>query len=127
MKPHSLLILLAFLFACIATNLSKAAELDLTLDERALLREHSVIRIGVDTEFAQFEFVDEEGNYQGISPQYLKLIGQRLRIEFAVVSGLTWKQIVEGAKNWIVDMVPVMQDTKERREFLNFTRPYGKG
>lgn len=126
MKTHSLLIVLSFLVACIATNLSKAAELDLTLDERAWLKEHSVIRIGVDTEYAPFEYVDEEGNYQGIAPQYLKLIGKRLGIEFTVVSGLTWKQVVEGAKNRIVDMVPVMQDTKERREFLNFTRPYLK-
>ena len=95
MKTHSLLIVLSFMIACIAANVSKAAELNLTVDDRAWLREHPVIRIGVDTDYAPFEFVDEEGNYQGVAPQYLKLIGQRLGIEFIVVPGLTWKQVVE--------------------------------
>jgi hypothetical protein len=37
MQIHLLLIVLSFLVACLGTNLSKAAELDLPLDERAWL------------------------------------------------------------------------------------------
>ncbi len=102
-----------------ATNI-----VELTAEERQWLNNHPTIRIGVDPAYPPFEFIDKDGVYRGMAPEYLKLIGNRLGVEFKVVPGLTWKQVVEGAKNGTVDMVPIMSNTAERRKFLNFTQPY---
>ncbi|MBT4888252.1 MAG: transporter substrate-binding domain-containing protein, partial [Rhodospirillales bacterium] len=45
-------------------------------------------------------------------------------VEFKVVEGLTWDQVLVGAKNQTVDMIPVITDNEERREFLHFTPVY---
>ena len=86
----------------------KVQFVDLTASEKAWLSNHPTIRIGVDAAYPPYEFVDDEGSYRGLAPEYLKLMGQRLGIEFKVVSGLTWEQVVEGIKNRNVDVAPVI-------------------
>ncbi len=97
---------------------------DLTPEEKAWLRDHKTIRIGVDPAYPPFEFIDDRGVYSGMASDYLKLIEMRLGVTFKVVPGLTWPQVVEGTKDGTVDVAPVMTPTKDRREFLNFTRSY---
>lgn len=54
--------------------------IDWTEEELAFLKEHPVIRLGVDPEFMPFEFMDGDGEYKGIAEgveydiqlQYLK-------------------------------------------------------
>lgn len=98
--------------------------IDLTPEEQAWITDHPIIRIGVDTAYPPFEFVDGQGHHQGIAPEYLKLMEKRLGLEFKVVPGLTWQQVLDGVKNQTVDMVPVVTDMTERREYLNFTPAY---
>ncbi|OVE80813.1 hypothetical protein BVY04_04840 [bacterium M21] len=96
----------------------------LTDREKEWLKEHPVVRLGVDPDYPPFEFIDENGQYSGIAPEYLKLIGQKLGVKFEVVKGLTWTQVVEGVKTDSVDVIPVMTPTDERRKFVNFTSGY---
>ncbi len=103
---------------------SDTASIVLSPDEKSWLNDHSVIRVGVYPTYPPFEFVDEQGNHSGIVPDYLKLIGERLGIEFKPIHGLKWTQVLEGTKDGTVDMAPDLNDTAERREFLNFTRTY---
>ncbi|MBF0448095.1 MAG: transporter substrate-binding domain-containing protein [Magnetococcales bacterium] len=98
-------------------------QIDLTDQEKRWLARHPMIRIGVDRAFPPFEFVDNN-SYQGIAPEYLKLIGERLGIEFKVAPGLTWEKVLAGLKNRTVDMAPIMTNTEKRRQFLDFTKPY---
>jgi len=107
-----------------ASSIQQSSRLSLTLEELAWLKAHPVINIGIDSAYAPFEFIDVNGKYRGIAPDYLDLISDRLSIKFEVVPGLKWKQVLEGAKDGTVDMVPVITNTDERRGFLNFTQPY---
>ena len=97
---------------------------NLTAAERDWLVAHPTIRLGVDPAYPPFEFIGTSGAYHGMAADYVKLIEDRLGIELQVLPGLTWSHVVEGAKNRTVDLVPVMTDTPQRREFLNFTQPY---
>jgi two-component system sensor histidine kinase/response regulator len=119
-------ILSALLITLVALSVqaSESIPLDLTETETAWLSEHRTIRMGVDPDYPPFEFIDKEGRYSGMAADYLALIGERLGVEFNVIPGLTWSQVVEGGKNRILDLVPVMTPTDERREFFNFTNPY---
>jgi polar amino acid transport system substrate-binding protein len=93
---------------------SETASIVLSPDEKSWLNDHSVIRVGMDPTYPPFEFVNGQGNYSGIIPDYLKLIGERLGIEFKPVHGLTWTQVLEGIKDGTVDMAPGLNDTADR-------------
>jgi len=102
----------------------KQKKIDLTPREIAWLAAHKNIRIGVDPAYPPFDFIGEDGAYQGIAADYVKLIADRLGISMPVVADLTWSQVVEGARERRVDVVPLMTSTPEREKFLSFTRSY---
>jgi len=96
----------------------------LTTAEAAWIRGHPVIRLGVDPEFAPFEYITSEGLYSGIASEYIKLLNQRLGLNMQVTKDLTWKEAVEKAKTKEIDVLPCVGMTQERKNFLKFSKPY---
>jgi ABC-type amino acid transport substrate-binding protein/CheY-like chemotaxis protein/nitrogen-specific signal transduction histidine kinase len=96
----------------------------LTLEERSWIRAHPRLSVGIDPDFAPFEFFSENGTYTGIAADYIAIISQRLGIELKAVAGLTWNQAYEKAKNGEIDILPCVGITEERRQFFNYTEPY---
>jgi len=101
-------------------------ELDLTAEERAWLAAHPVLRLGIDPAFAPYELVDPAGRYLGIGAEYVQLLSRRLGIEFRVLPGLGWQQVMEQARNKELDLLAAVVQTPERKKYLNFTRVYVK-
>jgi len=96
----------------------------LTPGESAWLKKHKIIRVSGDSDYPPFEFFDGGGVYRGIAADYLDLIGKRVGLEFKMIPGLAWKQVVENLENRSLDMAPVMTPTKDRKGFLFFSQPY---
>ncbi len=96
----------------------------LTPQEKAWIREHPTIRIGIDPEFAPFEFIGPEGAYNGIASDYLNILKQRLDLDVELMKNLTWKEAVEKAQNREIDLLPCVGITQERKQFLKFSKPY---
>ena len=96
----------------------------LTAEETAWVKEHPEILLGVDPEFAPFEFIDEAGHYTGIVPEYLHILEQRIALNFKVAPGLSWKEAVEKTRQGEIDMLPCVGKTSEREKFLLFSKPY---
>ena len=96
----------------------------LTTAEAAWIRGHPVIRLGVDPEFAPFEYITLEGLYSGIASEYIKLLNQRLGLNMQVTKDLTWKEAVDKAKTKGIDVLPCVGMTQERKNFLKFSKPY---
>ncbi len=103
------------------TSAGKNTVAVLTDEERAWIRAHPVIRVGVD-HYPPIEIVDGKGGYEGLGADYLRRVGENTGLKFKILTGLTWKQVQEGAKNGSVDLIPVISDTLERRKFLRFTK-----
>jgi len=99
-------------------------ELKLTPKERAWLLKHPEIRLGVDPAWPPIEFVNEDGEYKGLSAEYIKVISQLLGIRMKVVTGLSWEQVLSAAQAKEVDLLPALTQTEERAKYLNFTAPY---
>ncbi|MCP4357227.1 MAG: transporter substrate-binding domain-containing protein [Chloroflexi bacterium] len=97
---------------------------NLTDAEKAWLAEHPTIRIGVDPEYAPYSFVDDNGQYVGVAMDFVDLISEQLGVSLEVVPGLTWPEIVEGARNREVDIIITAVQTDERDQFLDFTEIY---
>jgi two-component system sensor histidine kinase/response regulator len=95
-----------------------------TKDELAFMKEHPVIRLGVDPEFVPFEFIDIDGEYKGIAADYLSLINEKTGLQFEVVKGLTWPEAYDMALSGDIDALPAIGKTKEREEYFLFSEPY---
>lgn len=92
--------------------------------EKAWIRAHPTIRLGIDPEFAPFEYVAEDGTYSGITSDYVKLLNKRLSLNMQVAHGLTWKETVQKAKQGEIDVLPCVGKTEERKTFLHYSSPY---
>ncbi len=104
---------------------STASALELTAEEQAWLAEHPVIHLGIDSAWPPYEFLDEAGQYQGISADYLAIVSSALGVKFEVgTSPVPWSETQKKLQNQQLDLTPSIAEMPKRREFLNFTQPY---
>lgn len=96
----------------------------LTDKERAWLKEHKVIRIGVDADYGPYSFRANNGRYRGIAMEFASHIGRLLGIRMEVVPGLDWPEIVAGVRERSLDVVMTMSHRPAREAFVNFTEIY---
>lgn len=96
----------------------------LTRQERQFLNNHKTLRVGVDSSYPPFEWIDSDGKHQGISADFLNRLGQKLGVTFEVIPSLSWPQVLQGAREKTLDVVPCVSETPERRDFLWFTESY---
>lgn len=99
-------------------------ELKMTFEEKAWLAEHPVIRVALDPDWAPVEYKDKEGNYQGMSLDYLNHLEKLLNIRFEVAEGLTWQEAVSAVQSKKADMFASVARTPQREDYVLFTRPY---
>jgi signal transduction histidine kinase/ABC-type nitrate/sulfonate/bicarbonate transport system substrate-binding protein len=105
-------------------NLRHAPELILTADERRWLAAHPRIRVGFDPAWAPVEFLDNTGQPQGISIDYLKRLESLLQVQFEFVSGLSWGETLNQVKQGGIDLLPALAQTPAREEWFAFTPVY---
>jgi len=102
----------------------KYSKLDFTLEEQAWLQAHPVVRVGIDRDFAPYEWIDANGNYVGLSADYIALIEQRLGVKLDTVKDKSWAEILEMAQRGELDMIANANKTPERERYLFFTEAY---
>lgn len=95
-----------------------------TEEEARFIREHPVIRLGVDPEFVPYEFFDEDGQYTGIASEYINLISRISGLRFDAAPGLTWPEAYDKALNRELDALPAVGMTQERAERFLYSEPY---
>ncbi len=96
----------------------------LSEEERAWLEAHPVIRLGLDPIWEPVEFIDDEGEYRGISAAFMQRLAGMLGVKLEYDPKQTWRQAVERAQKGEVDVLPALNPSPKRSEFLNFTKPY---
>ncbi len=116
----SIVWLALFLSLCSAASLEKK----FTPEEQAFIKEHPVIRLGVDPKFIPYEFVDSDGVYKGIAADYIKLISERTGLQLVVEKDLTWAKAYEKGVLKELDALPCVGKTKERERYFSYTEPY---
>ena len=117
-----------FLFILI-TSLSVAAAANspaiiLTPEEEAFIKAHPEIRLGVDPKFVPFEFIDTDGEYKGITADYIDLLSKATGLKMTVVKGLSWTEAYNKALQRDIDVLPAIGKTPEREASFLFSEPY---
>ncbi|MBN2107194.1 MAG: PAS domain S-box protein [Deltaproteobacteria bacterium] len=98
--------------------------LDLGPEERTWLKNHPVIRVGIDADRVPLEFVDSDGNLQGLSIDYLQRFEKILGIRFDMMSDRAWHEYFDMAVRREIDMLSSAVQTPGRAGTLAFTKPY---
>ena len=96
----------------------------LTDEERQWLVDHPVVRIGVDRDYAPYCFVNEQGEFCGVAADYAHIISRKLGQKFEMVKGLSWPEILAGAREKTVDLVVAAARRPEREEYMAFSKGY---
>ncbi len=97
----------------------------LSSEERIWLQQHyGNIRVAPDPYYPPVDFFDKEGHFRGISADYLKLIEEKLGINFQIVRLESFRETLEKARLGEVDILNAVIKTPERSEYLLFTPPY---
>jgi len=104
--------------------LSDSIPLSLSDDEQVWLAAHPVIRVGVDRDFAPYEWVDEQGQYTGLASAYMSLLETKLGVRFDIIYDKPWHEIKAMAERGELDILSCANSTPDRDRFLNFTDDY---
>ncbi len=111
-------------FCVLALYLAQAAAaIELTDDERAFIAEHPTIVVGGETDWPPMDYV-EDGVYKGAAKDYLDEIEAITGIDFEVVTGYSWSELMGRLRTKDIDMVPMMYWTEHRGREFNLTNPY---
>ncbi|MCC3860921.1 transporter substrate-binding domain-containing protein [Pseudemcibacter aquimaris] len=100
-----------------------AIGLDLTEEEINWLSKNKIIKVATDPNNAPLEFIDQNGNISGLAGSYLSLFEEKLGITFEWSGSNNWTESLEHIHSKQAHMVSVVNNTIERREFLDFTDP----
>ena len=103
---------------------SKVASIEFDAKEKEWLTAHPVIRVGAETSYAPYEFVDNRGKFAGVVADYLEIIKRRLGVEFPVSQLLNFATVQDKLQRRDLDIVLAVTRAQERQPFLAFTKPY---
>jgi len=96
----------------------------ITSTEHVWLDSLKHLRLGVDDAWAPLEYLNNKGEYQGFSYDYMKRFSRQLGLKIAPVEKMSWSEVLERASAKDLDVIPMVIDTPEREKYLNFTQPY---
>ncbi len=88
-----------------------------------LQNKKKVITMCVDPNWMPLEMI-KNGRHIGISAEYFRLIQKYIGIPIKLIPTKNWLQSIAYAKSKKCDILSLAVDTKSRREYLNFTKPY---
>ncbi|MFC1825891.1 transporter substrate-binding domain-containing protein, partial [Thermodesulfobacteriota bacterium] len=101
-----------------------AVTIQLNPEEKAWLSDHPVIRVAPDANWAPVEFIDDNGEFKGVSVDYLKRMSSMLGIELQFIKDVSFKETVAKLRNRELDIFSTAIETPERKAFATFTKPY---
>lgn len=93
-----------------------------TKEELNWMKKNNKIKIGINKESQPFQFVTPQGEYKGTSVEYINQVFKVLGIKPEFVEGTWQKNLEELSKNNIM-LLPVMNETQERKKDYVFTKP----
>jgi len=65
--------------------------------EKEFLKKHPIIRIAPDPHFQPVEYIDEKGNYKGMSADFMKIISKELGVKVQIVRCKDWNEVIQKA------------------------------
>ncbi len=100
-----------------------AQKLELTRAEQAWIEQHPVIKVGGESDWIPFDFVNEQGKYSGITNEYLQLISESTGLQFDVEID-SFSTLLQKIERGEIDLLPAVHYTSERAQTYHYTSKY---
>lgn len=98
-------------------------KIKLTQSEKQWVLDHPIVTYGAEKEWAPYEFLDSEGNQQGISRDFLDIVSEKTGLIFMPHYG-PWSEILQKTKDAEIDLLATIYYAKEREQYFSFTSSY---
>ena len=79
--------------------------------------------VATEDNYHPYNFFDEQGELSGFVGDYVRLLEERLEIEFEVREFDSFADVLEAARNREVDILPLILTSEDRKSYLDFTQP----
>lgn len=111
--------LMAFLTA--AANALETATL--TAEETHYVRQGDPVTLCVDPDWEPFEWIDENGEHQGIAADLIRLVAARTGLRISLYPTSTWEETLDASRAGQCQLLSFINQTPTRDEWLIFTEP----
>ncbi len=101
-----------------------SGNIGLTPEQQQWIKEHPVIRVATDPDYAPFQYRGDDGESKGVANDYLKLIERKTNLKFELLPSDSWENSLNLVRQKQAEMVVVATRTAEREEYMRFTAPY---
>jgi len=99
-------------------------KLNFSDEDQAWINANPTIIVGVDMDFAPIEDLDKEGNYIGVTADFLNLVTDKTGLKFKFDHDHSWAESLERIKEGKIQMLGAAVESKQRKVFMDFTDPY---
>jgi ABC-type amino acid transport substrate-binding protein len=96
----------------------------LTLAERKWLQQLPPLRLGIERDWHPYSYTNDEGDFLGISADYVNYIEKTLSIRIEVDERYSWNESLSAIKQNKIDIISSIARTPEREKTMRFTEPY---
>jgi signal transduction histidine kinase/CheY-like chemotaxis protein len=103
---------------------SKETKLVLSSAEQHYLENRDEILMGVNPNWMPFESISKTGIHEGMAAEFMNIISQRIGKNIKLVPTKKFSETLSISKHRQCDILSLVQETSERKEYLNFTEPY---
>jgi ABC-type amino acid transport substrate-binding protein/nitrogen-specific signal transduction histidine kinase len=105
------------------SNIISGKPITLDKEELAYLKKLKFISVHNERMWAPYNF-NINGKPQGLVVDFMKLLGRKLDLKIRFVSGYSWNEFLQLIKEGRIDVISNIVDTPDRREYIEFTKPY---
>jgi signal transduction histidine kinase/ActR/RegA family two-component response regulator len=96
----------------------------LTLAERKWLQQLPPLSLGIERDWHPYSYTNDEGDFLGISADYVNYIEKTLSIRIEVDERYSWNESLSAIKQNKIDIISSIARTPEREKTMRFTEPY---
>ncbi|NWE37387.1 transporter substrate-binding domain-containing protein, partial [Pseudomonas gingeri] len=98
--------------------------LNFTASEQRWMIAHPHLRVVIDDTYLPVSFINEEGEFRGISADVLAKVALRTGLKFDVKRVNSVTAMVESIRRDDADLLVTLASSNERESQLRFTRPH---
>jgi two-component system sensor histidine kinase EvgS len=102
---------------------SATASDSITADDFNWLKAHPGLTISGDDAWPPFEYIDTDGEYQGMIPDLIHLIEKKLHYQFTQKSFRNWETTLDNMKSRKLALISGLAKTPQLSQYMDFTSP----
>ena len=119
----------ALILSCLAAELyadesSYSSHIGLSQAEVEFLTRHKRFKYCVDPAWMPYERISDQGQHEGLTADYIRLLANILKVEFQLYPTANWQASIKAVRARDCDFLPLATENPQRRLFLDFIEPY---